>query len=346
MSRPPKYCHWKRDRRGGGYWYFERRGYARVRMPGLPWSPDFMAAHEAAMKGEPLQIGASRVQAGTMADLIAKYYSSPSWRSLKPLSQKAYRRIIDKLRENHGSKLVNALQARHIRIIAASIEAPSMQRLFITIMKTLLKHGISCGMLDTNAARDVETPPRNSRDRHTWTEQEIAQFEASYPVGSRERLALALMLYTGQRISDAVRMGPQHIKDGILHIVQEKTGAELDIPVHPKLGEIINASKSGHLAFLITQYGMPFTAKGGVQYFEKICQDAGLPDYCRSHGLRKAAARRLAEAGCSPHEIMSITGHKTLREVERYTRAVDRKKQARTAQAKILAAFPALADEE
>jgi hypothetical protein len=75
MRRPPKYCHHKQDRHGGGgYWYFERRGFLRVRLPGLPWSPEFMAAYEAAQKGKPLPIGVKNVQSGSMADLIAKYY--------------------------------------------------------------------------------------------------------------------------------------------------------------------------------------------------------------------------------------------------------------------------------
>jgi integrase len=344
MKRQPPYCHWKRDRRGGGYWYFERRGYARVRLPGLPWSPQFMAAYDAAMNGEPVPIGADRVQAGTMADLIAKYYSNPAWRALKPQSQRAYRRILEKLRERHGAKLVSELKPKNIRKIAASIEAPSTQKLFVTVMKILMKHGISCGMLDTNPARDVESPKLKTRGHHTWTEAEIAQFEAHHAPGSREQLALALLLYTGQRRSDVVLMGPQHIKDGIMHIVQVKTGAELDIPVHPELAEIIAQSKISHLAFLITFYGKPFSAQGFGDWFEKACIAAGVPG--RSHGLRKAASVRLAEADCTPHEIMAITGHKSLREVERYTREANRKKLAKSAGAKAVIAYPRLKHEE
>jgi integrase len=352
MKRQPPYCHWKKDRRGGpGFWYFTRKGYAPVRLSGLPWSPAFMAAYEAAMKGEPLPIGAGRVQSGTMADLVTKYYASPAWRTLKPGTQRAYRRIIEKLREHHGSKFVHELKPKNILKITASIEAPSTQKLFVIVIKILMEHGISCGMLETNPARDVKTPRLKIRGHHSWTEGEIAQFEAHYARGSRERLALALLIHTGQRRGDIVRMGPQHIKGGYLNIVPEKTNAstktELTIPVHPELAEIIDSSKSGHLAFLTTRYGTPFTPAGFGNWFREACKSAGLPDLCRSHGIRKAVARRLAEAGASTHEIAAITGHGSLSEVERYTKAANKKYLAESGQAKVIAAaFPRFKHEE
>jgi integrase len=306
-----------------------------------------MAARDAALNGEPLPIGASRVVSGTMADLIAKYCASPAWRALNPSSQRSYRRIVEKLRERHGSKPINTIQPKNIRKIAASIEAPSSQKLFVIVMKILMRYAISCGMLDANPARDVETPKLKSKPHHSWTEDEIAQYEERYPVGSRERLALALMLYTGQRLSDAILMGPQHIKNGFMHIVQVKTGAELDIPVLPQLEEIIRASSNiSHLVFLISRYGRPFTDRGFGTFFRKACRGAGLPDRCRAHGLRKAAARRLAEASCSPHEIAAITGHESLREIERYTRAADRKRLAESGTAKVIVAYPRFKHEE
>lgn len=166
---------------------------------------------------------------------------------------------------------------------------------------------------------------------HAWTEEEIAQFEGHHPIGSRERLALALGLHTGQRRGDVVRMGRQHIRGDVLHVKQEKTGAVLAIPLHPELAAILATVPSTQLTFLMTLRGKPFTAHAFTAWFAKACDDAGLPSACTFHGLRKAACRRLAEAGCTVHEIGAISGHATLREVERYTKAVDQAKLARAA---------------
>src|SRR5262249_50061644 len=147
------------------------------------------------------------------------------------------------------------------------------------------------------------------------------------------RLAFALLLYSGQRRGDVIRVGAQHIRDGILSVKQEKTGFDLAIPVHATLASVLAASPSGHLTFLTTRYGAPFTATAFSHWVRQECNKAQLPD-CSAHGLRKAAARRLAEAGCTAHEIGAITGHASLAELTRYTRAADQRRLAEAAMAK------------
>jgi hypothetical protein len=188
----------------------------------------------------------------------------------------------------------------------------------------MMKHAVETGLRADDPTRDVRAIRVKSEGFHSWTDTEIAQFEKRHPIGSRSRLALALLLYTGQRRSDVVRMGRQHIHDGVLHIRQQKTGAELAIPVHPDLGAIVAETAADHLTFLTTQFGQSFKAAGFGNWFREQCDAAGLK-HCSAHGLRKAAARRLAEAGCTEHEIAAITGHASLREVARYTKAADQK---------------------
>src|SRR5208337_1755988 len=333
MRRPPKYVHHKQDRRDGpGFWYFERRGYPRVRLPGLPWSPEFMAAYQAAMDGTPMPIGAKDVQAGTMADLITKYYVSAAFGILERSTQQVYRRIIERIREQHGTRPVRPLTTSHVRIIASRIQRPAAAKRFLSILRILLEHGVSCGMLDRNPAADVKGPKLKTRGFHSWTEAEIAQFEATHPIGSKPRLALALLLFLGQRKSDVVKLGPQHRDGAVFRLVQTKTRAALEIPVHPMLDEILRATPSGHLAYLTTAFGKPFTANGFGNAFREWADAAGLP-HCTSHGLRKAAARRLADAGATAHEIASITGHESLREVERYAKGANQARLAKSAQA-------------
>jgi integrase len=185
--------------------------------------------------------------------------------------------------------------------------------------------------------------PKKNGGFHRWTDAEIAQFEARHAIGTRARLAMALGIYIGQARQDVVRMGEQHITDEVLAWVrlktEDKTGFELAIPVHPELRQIINATPSGHLTFLATEFGAPFTPAGFGSWFRDRCNEAGLPQ-CSFHGLRKAASSRLADAGCNAIEIAAITGHASLREVERYIETRDRRLAARRAMDKLLRPKP------
>lgn len=179
-----------------------------------------------------------------------------------------------------------------------------------------------------------------SDGHHTWTHDEVAAFEAHHPVGSKARLALALGLYTAQRRGDVVRMGRQHIRNGELMVRQGKTNAALLIPVLPELQAIIDGTPTGHLTLLVTKTGKSYGANDFSEQFRKWCDDAGLPPECSFHGLRKAALTRLADAGCTAHQIAAISGHKTLKEVERYTKAADQRRLAREAMARTMVAEP------
>jgi integrase len=170
-----------------------------------------------------------------------------------------------------------------------------------------------------------------------WTIEDVIKFKERHPLGSTALLALGLLLYTGQRRSDVVRLGRQHIKDGWLVFTQAKnkrrSPVRLEIPIHPELQRIIDASPVGDLTFLVTKFNRPFTAAGFGNKMREWCNQAGLP-HCSAHGLRKAAASRLAEYGASEHEIMAITGHRTLKEVDRYTRGARQKVLADSAMRK------------
>jgi integrase len=168
------------------------------------------------------------------------------------------------------------------------------------------------------------------------------RWAARHPVGTKPRLALALLLYTGQRRGDVIRMGRQHIRidaDGKeeLAITQQKTGTPVVVPVHPELRAAIDASAgvNPNLTFIVTERGKPFPGPRFTQWFRRHCDAAGLPKRCVVHGLRKAAARRLADAECRAHEIMAVLGHTSLKEAERYTKDFDRAKLARSAMARL-----------
>jgi integrase len=211
----------------------------------------------------------------------------------------------------------------------------------LKVMRGLMAFAVNAGLRPDDPTQGVRLPRAKAGEIHTWDESEIAQFEVAHPVGTKARLAMALLLYSGQRRGDVVRMGRQHIRDGVLSIRQEKTGNLVEIPVHPALATIIAQTPiAGKLTFLTSLTGAAFSSASFGNVFRDWCDEAELPKRCSSHGLRKAACRRLAEASCSEHEIASISGHESLAEVRRYTRAASRVKLAKLAVATVTAAFP------
>jgi integrase len=203
-----------------------------------------------------------------------------------------------------------------------------------------MQYLVAIGQREDDPTAGIKLPKARAGEIHSWTEAEIKQYETRHAVGTRARLALALLLYTAQRRSDVVVMGRQHVRDGALIVRQRKTGRALEIPIHPALAAILAETPSEHLTFLTTSNGKSFSAAGFGNLFRKWCDEAGLPTHCSAHGLRKASCRRLAEAGCTEHQIAAISGHLSLSEIQRYTRAANQSKMARAAMATVTQAFP------
>jgi integrase len=269
-----------------------------------------------------------------MRALALSYFVSPEFRTLRLSTQRAYRGTIERLCAEHGDKRAADLRREHVvRLMAARAEHPGAANGLRMALRVMMKHAIDIGLRADDPTREVKAVRIVSDGHHSWTDDEIAQFEQCHPVGSRARLALGLLLYTGQRRGDVIRMGAQHIRNGALYVKQEKTGTELIIPLHPSLAAIIAAAPRDHLTFVTTRLGGPFQGSAFSRWFRERCDEARLP-HCCAHGLRKAAARRLAEAGCTAHEIGAITGHASLTELVRYTRAADQRRLAESAMTK------------
>jgi len=319
-----------RDRHGRVRRYFRRRGARLIPLPGKVGSPEFMTAYNAAVATTTVhEVGKTRSAPGMVSAAIAFYYKDNRFTSLASGTQMSRRAILERFRADHGDKRLAGLQKQHVAAILGA-KKPFAARNWLKALRGLMQFAVATGLIDSDPTTAFEPAKAKAGSIHTWTEAEIEQFEQRHPVGSRARLAMALPLYTGQRRSDVLRMGPQHIRGRVLAVTQQKTGAELAIPVHPRLAEIIAATECGHLAFLVTSAGGIFSSGGFSDQFRTWCDEAGLPRRCSAHGLRKAACRRLAETGCSAPQIAAISGHKTLKEVQRYIEEAD---QARLAQA-------------
>ena len=310
-----------------------RRGCPNIPLPGLPWSPEFMAAYETALNGQGRrrEIGASRTQPGSVSALVVKFYRSAEWAGLASSTQITYRGILERFRAEHGDKPVALLQRENVRtILARKAATPHAANNLRKLIRLLMRFAIEEGWRRDDPTIEVRVVKVRSDGFYTWTEDDIAAFKRRWAVGTKQRLAMELALNTGQRRSDLVRMGKQHIRNGRILVTQQKTNTKLAIRIHGDLQAVLDSTPSGHLTFLTTAYGQLFTPTGFGGWFRAACDSAGLPKRCSAHGLRKAACRRLAEAGRSANVIAAI-GHRTLKEVARYTTAADHERLADTA---------------
>ncbi len=325
------------DRHGKQRFRYRRSGQKAVYLHGVPGSPEFAAAYEAAASGQTtkLQIGASRTLPGTINALAVAIYGSAEWVQLSKSTQATYRGIIERLRTEHGDRAVRALQTEHIlKMRDRKAKAPAAANNLVKVLRWMLAFAIARQWRPDNPAIGIKPLKIASEGFPVWTEADIAKFEAHWPVGSRERLAFDLLLYTAQRSGDVRQMGRQHVQGRAILVRQEKTKAFLELPIHPRLKASLDTVPAGQMLFLVTQSHMGFTAGGFGNWFRGACRAAGIPDRS-AHGLRKSAATRLADAGCTEAQIKAVTGHQTSKEVERYTKARDQRLLAQDAFAMI-----------
>ena len=353
----PKHCSWNLDRKDGKRRVrFRKNGFSTY-LTGAPWSDAFMRQYAAALEGVKAQVsnvGSERTVAGTVNALIVAYLdprSSSPFKTGAAETQRTRRNILENFREAHGDKPLfrtdnsgrrtMLLTREHVqRIVNEKAATPFAQRNFLNTLRAMFKWAMKEGRIPDDPTLGVTRQKVKTTGYRTWSEDHIARLEAKHPIGTKARLAFALVLYTGLRRSDVVKIGEPNIHNGVLTIDQGKTEggeeAHLEIPVHPKLREIIDATPMvGVKTFLVTHFGKPYTAPGFGNWFREQCDAAGCPGVS-AHGLRKATARRLAEIGCTAHQIAAITGHASLSEVQRYTQAADRKRLAREAMARLV----------
>jgi site-specific recombinase XerD len=329
--RKPKYVQEFKDRYGKVRCYLRRPGHKAVPLPGVPWTPEFMAAYEAAMKGEHYskQVAEREATAGTMRALTLHYLASEPFKQLRPSTQQTYRRIVDSIAVEHGARRVADLDWRKVKeLLDKKAKTPHAANRWRKLMHTLMVLAVQLGMRrddPTSMVRNLKTP---SEGFLTWMPEHIEQYRAHHAPGTKARLALELLACTMQRRSDVLRMGRQHVRDGVVTIKQQKTGTQVSVPILPELADELSRLPAGQMTFLLTEWGRPFSGGGFGNWFRDRCEEAGLPPGYTAHGLRKYGACRLAETGAHIPEIMAWGGWKSVKEVQLYTSQVNRAKLA------------------
>jgi len=314
-------------------------GRAKVRIRERFGSPEFMEEyHRAVAEGAGTRRASPVAKPGLFRNLCIHYYGSAAFTSLDAGTQAWRRHHLDLLAGKHGDKPIAMVEPKHVRRLRDEMkDTPVVANKRLKALRALFAWAIEEDEAPHDPTAGVRPLKHVSSGVHSWELQEIEAYEKRHPLGTKARLAMALLLYTACRREDAVRLGPKHLRDGRLRYRQAKnehrSPVDMDIPIHPDLQAAIDAAPSGHLTFLTTAYGKPFSVAGFGNKFREWCDDPGLKQ-CSAHGLRKATATRLAERGTTAHEIMSITGHRSLEEIERYTRAARQGKLADSAMRK------------
>lgn len=350
----PKYVTAFVDRHGKERLRFRRTGFESHYFKSKLGTEEFRQEYRACLDGREVAIPVKvkRSAPGTIDDLVARYCSLPSRLGPTETTQRKIRGILEKFRKEHGHRTVADLEFEHVeailqrkmerRKVGSRIEGgvEAARKLRKELVR-LFDFAVKSRMIDRNPAALADrikiAPGERSKGYYSWTESDIDQYRECHPLGSRARLAMELMLWTGQRRIDAIHLGPRHVATGRIELSQSKGGKVLGLPVAPQLLEAIVAMPplpEGAECFLLNELGRPFTNAGFGNWFRDRCDEAGLHK-CTAHGLRKAMMRRLADVETSQQGLKSVSGHSRDEEVAIYVRGAEQRRLAAAAIARV-----------
>src|SRR5215471_1384697 len=326
------------DRHGNVRIYFRRKGQPKIRLSETPGTDAFDKEYQRAFSEEikrPLANQHTPALPGTMRWLCEQYYVSAAFQSLAPSTRKVRRGILEEICQRTGNFRFAAMEAQHVAKLrdekaafpeAANNRVKALRQLFA--WANLPEYRLAT----KNPAREVgRLRGRNPDGIRAWSEADAARYEARHSIGTKARLAFDLLVYSGVRRSDVVKLGPQMERDGKLLFSETKGSSRIvkmhELPILPPLRRSIDATKKqiGHLVYLATAYGKPHSVKGFGNWFKDRCREAGIEDLS-AHGLRKLAAQRCAEAGATEHQLMALFGRANSQQAAVYTKKANRAK--------------------
>jgi len=346
------------DRHGGPPRFYVRphgwrpgNGVKMIPMPGLPFTPEFMDAYTAALaRPKPdvkIELGANRTKARSVDAAIALYKASIQFARTKSKTKEQYLRMLEVLHKAYGDCLMSQFKRRDMqKLLDEEKDTPTIAKRLLSMMRNLTKVALNEEWIkvDPIARMSVQLP--KSDGIPPWENEEVAQFEAYYPLGTKARLSEALMINVASRREDVILLGPLNVRRSPggfeIHYKQQKTGTWVTIPMLPQTKAALDAMPpSDQPFFLLNDKGKPFTDEWFGKWFSARCRQAGINREAENglqpsaHGLRKVMCIRLAEAGCSEEQIAAISGHLSTAEVKRYVRGARKKVMAREAMAKL-----------
>jgi integrase len=333
MPRPrPPHVHRETTRHGRTVWYVRVGKGPRTRLVADFGTPEFDAEYQAALAGKARPVK-GEASAGTLAWLIARYREVEAWTSLAPATRRQREQIFRQVVASAGEQPI-------AHITSATIEAgrnrraktPFQARHFLEAMRGLFKWAHSAKLVKVDPSVGVSKPSqKRGQGFPPWTEEHVAAYEQRWPIGTRQRVWLDVLLYTGLRRGDAVRFGRPHVRKGFGAIKTEKSGFTLTVtlPILPVLARTLDAGPCGDLTFIAGANGKPFTKGSFGNLFREACREAGVPG--SAHGVRKIAATTAANNGATVSQLKALFGWTSDAMPSLYTQTADRERLGREA---------------
>ncbi len=326
MPRPrPPHLHKETNRHGTTVWYVREGKGPRVRIKEAYGTPEFEVAYQAALKGEAVQ-PAAKASKGSLEWLWMLYRQTGAWSELSMATRKQRERIMRQVIKIGGNQPLSKITPGAIQ---KGIEKrkPYAARHFVDTMRGMFKWAIGAQHVKTDPTAGKAVAKPKTKGFAVWTEDELEQYEAYWPLGTRERVMFGIYCFTGLRRGDAAKLGKQHIRNGVITIDTEKNGTRVTIPVLPELAEVIAAGPVGELSIIASKKGQPIRKESLGTLFKTACKAAGIPKKS-AHGIRKAAATRAANNGATVATLEAIFGWEGGQMAALYTRAADRRSLA------------------
>jgi integrase len=335
MPRPrPPHLYREVTRHGTPVWYVRIGRGSRVRIRASYGTPEFTSAYNAAIAGIAAP-GPAKFNPRSLGWLIEQYRESSAWAKLSRATRRQRESILRAIAESAGTDSLSLIDNQAVEYgIERRANHPHAARHFLQTMRGLLQWAVKASHVEGDPTRELKTIRPATDGHHVWTDEECAAFEARWPRGTRERLAFDLLLYTGLRRGDAVRLGRPHVKNGIATIRTEKTGEVVTIPILPPLQASLDSAPVGELTFICGERGRPMKKESFGNWFREVCEKAGVPG--SAHGLRKAGATRAANNGATEAQLEAIFGWRGGGMAALYTREANRVKLARDAATMLL----------
>jgi integrase len=323
LKRPPNLLR-EVTRHGRVKWYVRVGKGPRIRVAAFG-TPEFDAEYEAAIQGgQPRRIKRGPT-AGSLAWLIARYRETTAWTTLSMATRRQRENILEQVIETSGDKPIGAANQAAIEA-GRDRRTPHQGRHFLDTMRGLFRWAAKAKH-SKDPTLGVEDPARPKSDGfRPWTEEHVAAFHNRWPIGTRERVWLDVLLYTGLRRGDAVRLGRQHVPNGSGALKTEKTGTEVTLTILPVLAKTLKAGPCGDLTFIVGADGRAFVKEAFGNAFRKACSKAGVPG--SAHGVRKLAATTMADNGATEAQLEAMFGWTGGRMASLYTRSANRRRLA------------------
>ncbi len=332
--RPP-HLHRQTTRHGKTVWYVRVDHGPRIRIRTAFGTPAFDAGYRTALQGERPAPG-GKCREGTLAWLLERYRETSAWRDLSMATRRQRENIFAGIIAKAGAEPFRAIDRKSVTAARDRRAAtPAQARNFLDAMRGLFRWALDADLVKVDPTAGVNNPKRKKGAGFPiWTEDEVDRYQQYWPLGTKERVWIDVLLYTGLRRGDAVVVGRQHVRDGICSFRTEKSGETITvtIPILPVLQATLDAGPMGELAFICGAHGKPLTKESFGNLFKAACVKAQVHGKS-AHGLRKIGATRAANNGATVAQLEALFGWRGGGMAALYTRSADRARLGKEAAA-------------